>query len=157
MTQDGRIIVATDGSARPNPGPAGWAWYVHDGAFNAGGWPHGTNNKAELFAVLAAIRGISDVPVLILSDSQFTINACSKWMNGWRRRGWRKADGTPPENLQVLQELALELDTRDVKFQWVRGHAGHPMNEKADRLAVRARTLHAQHRTCPAGPGYPGH
>lgn len=152
--KDGRLVVATDGSAKPNPGPAGWSWYVHDAAFAVGGWSHGTNNKAEMFAVLAAIRAIRDVPLLILSDSEYTVNSCSKWLPGWRRRGWRKADGNPPENLPILRELALELDTRDVRFEWVRAHVGHPMNEKADQLAVRARTLHARHQHCPSGPGY---
>ncbi|HQE32711.1 MAG TPA: ribonuclease H, partial [Propionibacteriaceae bacterium] len=133
------ITAAADGSSLSNPGPAGWAWYVSDDCWAAGGWKVGTNNMGELMAVLDLLRqtrGVTDLT--ILCDSQYAIKCCTEWLPGWKRRGWKKADGKPVLNQDLLKELDKELAGRAPRFQWVRGHAGHAMNEKADELARAA-------------------
>ena len=101
------IVAAADGSALGNPGPAGWAWYVDDDRWAAGGWPRATNNQGELTAVLELLRATAGAgePVHVLCDSQYTIKACTEWMPGWKRKGWRKADGKPVLNVEILKEL----------------------------------------------------
>ena len=101
------IIAAADGSALGNPGPAGWAWYVDEDCWAAGGWPESTNNRGELTAVLELLRATADAgeDLLIQADSQYVINSLTKWMKGWKRRGWRKADGKPVLNADLMREL----------------------------------------------------
>jgi ribonuclease HI len=101
------ITAAADGSALGNPGPAGWAWYIDDQTWAAGGWPHGTNNMGELKAVLELFRATAHVDddLHILCDSQYVINSVTKWMPGWKKKGWRKGDGRAVMNLELLQEL----------------------------------------------------
>lgn len=152
------IVAAVDGSSLSNPGPAGWAWYISDDAWAAGGWPRGTNNMAELMAVLDLLRSTAhvDEPITILCDSQYVINSLTTWLPGWKRRGWRKADGTPVLNLDLIKQLDAALQGRSVRFEWVKGHAGHPMNEAADSRA-RAAALSFQRGTVPeTGPGVTG-
>ena len=130
------ITAAADGSALGNPGPAGWAWYVNDDCWRAGGWPHGTNNQGELMAVLDLFRCTAHLPdeeLHILCDSQYVINSVTKWMPGWKRKGWRKADGKPVLNVEILREIDQALAGRKYRFEWVRGHAGHDLNEPAPR------------------------
>src|SRR5664279_4584663 len=86
------IIAAADGSSLSNPGPAGWAWYVDEDRWAAGGWAHGTNNMGELMAVLDLLRQTHGEELRVLCDSQYAINCCTKWIPGWKRRWWRKAD-----------------------------------------------------------------
>ena len=97
------IIAAADGSALGNPGPAGWAWYVDDGCWASGGWPHGTNNMGELMAVLDLLQQTAhlDEPLRVYCDSTYVINTVTKWMAGWKRRGWRKGDGKPVMNVEL--------------------------------------------------------
>ena len=153
------IIAAADGSALGNPGPAGWAWYVDDSRWHAGGWPHGTNNQGELMAVLDLFRAtahLPDEPLHILCDSQYVINCVTKWMPGWKRRGWKKADGKPVLNVDLLHQIDAELAGRTYTFEWVKGHAGHALNEAADERA-RACALAFQSGTAPVeGPGFDG-
>ncbi len=101
------IVAAADGSALGNPGPAGWAWYVDDDTWAAGGWPHGTNNQGELMAVIDLLDSTAhlDDDLRILCDSQYVINAVTKWIPGWKARGWRKADGKPVLNRELLERL----------------------------------------------------
>ena len=152
------IVAAADGSALGNPGPAGWAWYVDDDRWAAGGWPRATNNQGELTAVLELLRATAgtDEPVHVLCDSQYTIKACTEWMPGWKRKGWRKADGKPVLNVEILKELDSALAGRKVTFKWVRGHVGHEMNEAADVRARGAATAFQNRGEVPAGPGWPG-
>ncbi|WP_457965766.1 ribonuclease HI family protein [Arthrobacter sp. D1-29] len=153
------ITAAADGSALGNPGPAGWAWYVNDDCWRAGGWPHGTNNQGELMAVLDLFRATAHVPaedLRILCDSQYVINSITKWMPGWKRKGWRKADGKPVLNVELLKELDRELLGRKYTFEWVKGHAGHPLNEAADERARAAATAYQQGVAARSGPGFPG-
>jgi ribonuclease HI len=152
------IIAAADGSALGNPGPAGWAWYVDDECWAAGGWPRGTNNQGELTAVLELFRATAhlDDELLVQCDSQYVINAVTKWMAGWKRKGWRKADGKPVLNLELLQELDAATQGRRYRFEWVRGHAGHPANEAADERARAVALAYQQGREVPSGPGWTG-
>jgi ribonuclease HI len=153
------ITAAADGSALGNPGPAGWAWYVNDDCWRAGGWPHGTNNQGELMAVLDLFRATAHVPdedLRVLCDSQYVINSITKWMPGWKRKGWRKADGKPVLNVELLKELDRELSGRKYTFEWVKGHAGHDLNEAADVRARDAATAYQQGVAARSGPGFAG-
>ncbi len=151
------ITAAADGSALGNPGPAGWAWYVNDDCWRAGGWPHGTNNQGELMAVLDLFRCTAHLPdeeLHILCDSQYVINSVTKWMPGWKRKGWRKADGKPVLNVEILREIDQSLAGRKYRFEWVRGHAGHDLNEAADDRARAAATAYQQGVAVRSGPGF---
>lgn len=161
LWQDGTVTItaAADGSALGNPGPAGWAWYVNDDCWRAGGWPHGTNNQGELMAVLDLFRATAHVPeedLRVLCDSQYVINSITKWMPGWKRKGWRKADGKPVLNVELLKELDRELVGRKYTFEWVKGHAGHDLNEAADVRARAAATAYQQGVAARSGPGFDG-
>lgn len=153
------ITAAADGSALGNPGPAGWAWYVDEDRWHAGGWPHGTNNQGELMAVLDLFRStahLADEPLHILCDSQYVINCVTKWLPNWKRRGWKKADGKPVLNADLLRQIDDELRGRTFTFEWVKGHAGHSLNEAADARA-RACATAFQAGTAPVeGPGFGG-
>ena len=150
------LIAAADGSALGNPGPAGWAWYIDPDHWASGGWPHGTNNMGELTAVLDLLRqtaGLDD-DLLIYCDSQYVINSLTKWLPGWKRKNWRKGDGKPVLNVEIMKALDEALQGRRVRFEWVKGHSGHPLNEEADRLANGAAVAFSQGRTPPNGPGF---
>jgi len=133
------ITVSTDGSCLRNPGGAiGWAWANHDGSSASGGHPSGTNQIAELMAVLEAIRSHpGDQPLVIQADSQYAIKCSSDWVAGWKRKGWRTAGGGPVQNLALIQSIEAAIAARPgaVSFVWVRGHQGDEFNERADELA----------------------
>ena len=152
------ITAAADGSALGNPGPAGWAWYVDDDNWAAGGWKHATNNQGELKAVLELFRATELVndDLLILCDSQYVINAVTKWMPGWKRKGWRKGDGKPVLNLDLLKELDEAIAGRRYRFEWVRGHVGHVLNEAADTRARAVAEAYQRGTAIPSGPGWRG-
>jgi ribonuclease HI len=152
------IVAAADGSALGNPGPAGWAWYVDDDHWSAGGWPHGTNNQGELMAVIDLLDSTAhlDEDLRILCDSQYVINAVTKWMPGWKRKGWRKADGAPVLNREMLERLDRATHGRKYTFEWVKGHAGHELNEAADVRARAVATAYQNGEPIPIGPGWPG-
>lgn len=153
------IIAAADGSALGNPGPAGWAWVIDDGQWRAGGWPRATNNQGELMAVIDLLHATAhraDEPLTILCDSQYVINSVTQWMPGWKRRGWRKADGKPVLNRELLEALDAAMQQRTVRFEWVKGHAGHPLNEAADLRARAAAAAFQAGRAPDTGPGIAG-
>ncbi|MGN6241539.1 MAG: ribonuclease H family protein [Cellulosimicrobium cellulans] len=133
------ITVSTDGSCLSNPGGAiGWAWINHDGTFDSGGAVSGTNQVAELTALLQAVRAHPGAePLLIESDSQYAIKCASEWVVAWKRKGWRTAGGQPVKNLELVQAIDRVITERagPVRFRWVRGHVGDPFNERADQLA----------------------
>lgn len=136
------IIVSTDGSCLRNPGgPIGWAWVNHEGPSNSGGAPTGTNQIAELRAVLAAVEAHpGDEPMLIESDSLYAIKCASEWVTSWRSNGWRTSTGTAVKNVEIIRQLDRAIATRPgpVRFRWVRGHVGNYFNEQADALAGEA-------------------
>ena len=152
------ITAAADGSALGNPGPAGWAWYVDESCWASGGWPRGTNNMGELMAVLDLLRQTAHVDddLLVYCDSTYVINVVTKWMAGWKRKGWRKGDGKPVMNVDIIQAIDVAVRGRRVQFEWVKGHAGHPLNEEADGRAVAASTAFQARRPHDPGPGFPG-
>ena len=150
------ITAAADGSALGNPGPAGWAWYIDDDRWAAGGWKHGTNNMGELKAVLELFRATEHTreDLLVLCDSQYVINSITKWMPGWKKKGWRKADGQPVMNRDLLGELDEAIAGRRYRFEWVKGHVGHVLNEAADVRARAAAEAYQRGLEVPAGPGF---
>ena len=150
------ITAAADGSALGNPGPNGWAWYIDDDNWAAGGSPHGTNNQGELRAVLElllATAGISE-KLMIECDSRYVIDSVTKWMPGWKRKGWRKSDGGPVLNRDILEGIDEAIRGRDVEFSWVKGHAGHPLNEAADERANAAAKAYQAKEEPRRGPGF---
>ncbi len=150
------IIAAADGSALGNPGPAGWGWYVDDDRWACGGWPHGTNNMGELTAVLDLLQQTAgtDEELLVYCDSTYAINSITKWMPGWKRKNWRKGDGKPVQNVEIMKALDAAMQGRRVRFEWVKGHAGHELNEQADRLANSASIAYSQGKQPDPGPGF---
>nr|WP_017201905.1 ribonuclease H [Microbacterium barkeri] len=150
------ITAAADGSALGNPGPNGWAWYIDEANWAAGGSPHGTNNQGELRAVLELLRATAgtDEKLLIECDSRYVIDSVTKWMPGWKRRGWRKSDGGPVLNRDLLEGIDEAIRGRDVEFSWVKGHAGHPLNEAADERANAAAKAYQQKQEPRRGPRF---
>lgn len=157
MNSTQEIIAAADGSALGNPGPAGWAWYIDDDHWASGGWAHGTNNMGELKAVLDLFEATASRPeakLRVYCDSQYVINSLTKWMPGWKKKGWKKSDGKPVLNRDLLEALDQALTGRDYEFIWVKGHAGHALNEKADSLANGAARAYQEDREPAHGPGF---
>ena len=152
------IIAAADGSALGNPGPAGWAWYVDADHWAAGGWPHGTNNQGELTAVLDLLQQTAgtDDDLVVYCDSKYVINSVTQWMPGWKRKGWKKGDGKPVLNVEIMKALDTAMTGRRVRFEWVKGHSGHALNEEADRLANGAATAYQKGGAPDPGPGWEG-
>lgn len=150
------ITAAADGSALGNPGPNGWAWYIDDDNWAAGGSPHGTNNQGELQAVLELLRATAgtDEKLLIRCDSRYVIDSVTKWMPGWKRKGWRKSDGGPVLNRDILEGIDEAIRGRDVEFSWVKGHAGDRLNEAADERANAAAKAYQAKQEPRRGPGF---
>jgi len=137
------IIVSTDGSCLRNPGGAiGWAWVDHQGGgSDSGGAATGTNQIAELRAVLEAILAHpGEEHLLIESDSLYAIKCASEWIHGWRNNGWRTSNGNPVKNAELVAGIDRAIAGRPgpVRFRWVRGHVGNYFNERADALAGEA-------------------
>lgn len=149
-------VVAIDGSALGNPGPAGWAWYVDENCWAAGGWPSSSNNRGELTALLELLKATAPTneELHVLADSQYVINSVTKWMSGWKKRGWRKSDKSPVLNADLMQAIDKAITGRKVSFEWVRGHSGHPLNEAADDKARAAATAYQRHGSVESGPGW---
>lgn len=150
------LVAAADGSSLGNPGPAGWAWVIDGQRWRAGGWPSGTNNQGELMAVIDLLEStahLADEPLRVLCDSKYVIDSVTRWMPGWKRKGWRKADGKPVLNREYFERMDQALVGRNVQFEWVKGHAGHPLNEAADQRARAAATAFQRKQAPDAGPG----
>jgi ribonuclease HI len=136
-----KIEMYTDGACRGNPGPGGWGVMLR---FNStekelfGGEAQTTNNRMEL---MAAIRGLEALTkpcsVVLTTDSQYVIKGVNEWMENWIRRGWKTSAKKPVKNVDLWQRLSAALEKHQVEWQWVRGHTGHPENERADELANR--------------------
>lgn len=150
-----RLTVATDGSSLGNPGPGGWGWFVSDSCWAADGVADTTNNAMELEAIRQALLSIpSDVPLLIQADSSYAISALTEWHHGWARRGWKTAAGKPVANVAQIRAILALLEGRDVRFEHVRGHQGHRLNESADSIARGAAEAVQAGRAPDRGPGY---
>jgi ribonuclease HI len=145
--------VWSDGACSGNPGPGGWGTIVQgpEGREElSGGWRHTTNNRMEM---MGAIVGLESVPrgerVVLVTDSRYVVDAIEKkWLPGWKRKGWRKADGGPVANVDLWQALEAAMAGKFVRLEWVRGHNGHAENERCDVLAVTA----SKRRDLPSDP-----
>jgi ribonuclease HI len=137
-----RVEIYTDGACKGNPGPGGWGAVIRSGAHEkeiSGGEPLTTNNRMEL---LAAIRGLEALKrpcrVDLYTDSVYVRDGITKWIFGWQKNGWRTAAKQPVKNAELWQELLDAAKPHRIEWHWVKGHAGHPENERADRLACDA-------------------
>jgi ribonuclease HI len=142
MPEAAEVEIFTDGACSGNPGPGGWAAILRHRRVEkelSGGEPHTTNNRMEM---LAAIMGLEALKrrcrVRLFSDSQYLRDGITKWIDNWKRRGWRTADNKPVKNIDLWQRLDRAAAAHEVRWIWVRGHAGHPENERADALARAA-------------------
>jgi ribonuclease HI len=152
---DGMVIIYTDGASLGNPGPGGYGIVLiskGDRRELSGGYQRTTNNRMELMACIKALQALEKTDRAVLySDSRYLINAISKgWARRWRRNGWMRSATQPAENADLWAELLDLLDSHEVEFRWVRGHAGTPENERCDQLAVQA----ARKKNLPADDGY---
>ncbi len=136
------VEIATDGACKGNPGKGGWGVVLRMGGTEkelSGGEAHTTNNRMEL---MAAIRGLEALKrpcrVTLSTDSRYVMDGLTKWIHGWLRNGWRTADKKPVKNADLWQELLAAAKPHRVEWVWVKGHAGHPDNERADKLASDA-------------------
>ncbi|HEY4920400.1 MAG TPA: ribonuclease HI [Xanthobacteraceae bacterium] len=139
---EGRVIIHTDGACSGNPGPGGFGavlqWGDHTREIK-GGEPHTTNNRMELMGAIAALETLKrPVTVDLHTDSQYLRNGIMTWIKGWKRNGWKTADKKPVKNVDLWQRLDAALAHHTVHWHWVRGHAGHDLNERADELARSA-------------------
>ncbi|SOR31841.1 ribonuclease H (RNase H) [Methylorubrum extorquens] len=137
-----RTIVYADGGCDPNPGPGGWAAVIQapTGTIELyGGELATTNNRMELTAAIRALEHFPEgAAIEMRCDSQYVVKSVTEWMRGWKARGWRTATG-PVKNIDLMQRLDALAAARDVRWTWVRGHAGEAGNERADRLATLGR------------------
>ncbi len=140
---DNAVVVYTDGSAIGNPGPGGYGVVIQQPGAGTSqeytdGFDRTTNNRMEMMAVIVALETLSGCPhpIVLHSDSQYVLNAVTKgWARGWKKRGWKKSDGNPALNPDLWKRLLAALEGLDIRFQWVKGHAGNPLNERCDELA----------------------
>ena len=135
------IQIFTDGACSGNPGPGGWGAILRYKAHEkelSGGEAETTNNRMELMALIAALEQLKEpCEIDLCSDSQFVINGLQKgWAKGWRARGWKKADKSPALNSDLWARLLDLSEAHTIHYNWIKGHAGHPENERCDRLAV---------------------
>jgi ribonuclease HI len=136
------VEIFTDGACKGNPGPGGWGVVLRSGAHEkelSGGEPLTTNNRMEL---LAAIRGLESLKkpskVKLYTDSVYVRDGITKWVHAWLRNGWRTSDKKPVKNADLWQELIDAVAPHRVEWHWVKGHSGHPENDRADQLACDA-------------------
>lgn len=138
------VEVYTDGACKGNPGPGGWgALLRYNGVEKElyGGEANTTNNRMELLAVIEALEALRrPCKVRVATDSQYVKRGVTEWMQRWKRNGWRTADKRAVKNKELWERLDRALADHEVAWQWVRGHAGHPENERADRLANKGIT-----------------
>jgi ribonuclease HI len=137
-----RVTIHTDGACLGNPGPGGWGALVDDetGRRELSGYePATTNNRMELRAAVEALRAVGEpAEVDLTTDSQYLRNGMAEWLGRWKRNGWRTADRKPVKNDDLWRELDALAARHVVRWHWVRGHAGHPENERCDALANEA-------------------
>ncbi|CAO3400450.1 ribonuclease HI [Azospirillum sp. 11R-A] len=135
------VDIFTDGACSGNPGPGGWGAILRYGEVEKelyGGEPATTNNRMELMAAIMALEALKKpVTVRLFTDSEYVKNGITKWIHGWKAKGWMTADRKPVKNVDLWQRLEEAKRQHEIEFHWVRGHAGHPENERADELARR--------------------
>jgi ribonuclease HI len=136
-----KVEIFTDGACKGNPGPGGWGAVLVAGTHEKelfGGENPTTNNRMELMAVIEALRSLRRPCVVqVYTDSQYVQKGISEWITGWKARGWKTADKKPVKNADLWQQLDEARQPHTISWHWVRGHNGHPGNERADALANR--------------------
>ena len=136
------VLIYTDGACSGNPGPGGWGAVLISGGHErelSGGEPQTTNNRMEIMAAIAALEALKrPCTVDLHTDSQYLRQGITEWIAGWKARGWRTADKKPVKNEDLWKRLDLARARHEVRWHWVKGHAGHPLNERADGLARAA-------------------
>ena len=149
-----QVEIYTDGSCLGNPGPGGYAAVI---IFNqhrkeiSQGFAHTTNNRMELLAAIEALVVIQEkCKISLTTDSQYVKNGINQWIKNWKKNGWKTADKKPVKNADLWKRLDLEVQQRDVEWHWVKGHSGHPENERCDALARSA----AEGKNLPADQGF---
>ena len=137
-----RVQIFTDGACKGNPGPGGWGAVIRSGDREkelSGGEPETTNNRMELLAAIRALQALKrPCHVDLTTDSIYVRDGITKWIHGWRRNGWRTASKQPVKNAELWQELLEATQPHRIEWHWVKGHAGHAENERADQLACAA-------------------
>lgn len=136
------VEIFTDGACSGNPGPGGWGAILrykgHEKELS-GAHPETTNNRMELTAAIEALKNLKrGCPVILYTDSKYVLQGITEWMPGWKARGWKTAAKKPVLNKDLWEALDAEIVRHDIRFEWVKGHAGHPENERADELARQA-------------------
>ena len=138
------VEIFTDGACKGNPGPGGWGAVIRAGEREkeiSGGEPLTTNNRMELLAAIRALEALKrPCEVVLHTDSIYVRDGITKWVHGWKRNGWKTADRKPVKNAELWQELLAAARPHRIEWHWVKGHAGHPENERADQLACAAAT-----------------
>ena len=136
------VVIFTDGACRGNPGPGGWGAILRYGDVEkelSGAATHTTNNRMELMAAIAGLEALKTAcQVTVITDSRYVKDGITKWIGGWRARGWKTASKSVVKNKDLWQRLDNALKPHQVEWQWVKGHDGHAENERADRLARQA-------------------
>ena len=136
---DQRVTIHTDGACSGNPGPGGWGAILSFGGHEKalkGGEPHTTNNRMELMAAICALESLKrPCSVDLYTDSEYMRGGITAWIKNWKKNGWRTADKKPVKNIDLWQRLDAALAQHHVRWHWVKGHAGHDLNERADELA----------------------
>jgi ribonuclease HI len=149
-----RLAIYTDGACSGNPGPGGWGAILVWGDTEkelSGAEPETTNNRMELMAAIAGLEAVTrPVGIDLVTDSQYVKQGIESWIHGWKRNGWKTADKKPVKNADLWQRLDAIASTHDVTWSWIKGHAGHEHNERADALARAA--IKAMREGAEAGP-----
>ena len=142
MSHRPEVELFTDGACSGNPGPGGWGAILRMGGRErelSGGEPATTNNRMEMMAAIAGLEALQrPCKVALFTDSTYVKDGVTKWIKGWKRNGWKTADKTPVKNIDLWQRLDAVHAQHQVVWHWVRGHSGHPENERADALARAA-------------------
>jgi ribonuclease HI len=143
-----QVEIFTDGACSGNPGPGGWGAILRSKGVEkelSGGEKDTTNNRMEMMAVIAGLEALTKAcEVKVVTDSQYVMKGMLEWLPGWKKRGWKTASKQPVKNVDLWQRMEKAAQQHSLEWEWVRGHQGHPENERADDLAVAARELIAK-------------